>query len=143
MHAMSRRSTEIRPFQSLFLVVLLVGLGVGGTGCEGAGSNGDSGGQVPAPSNLTATSGDSEISLSWEAVDAAEAYNVYRSTSSTDGAEGNPVKSGVSSPSYTDPTVENGTAYYYRITAVDGVENESDASGEVKKTPFSAPPSQP
>jgi len=140
MHTMSRRSTEIRPLQSLFLAVLLVGLGAGGMGCTGAGSNG---GQVSAPSNLAATSGDSEISLNWEAVDRAETYNVYRSTSSTDDTDSNPIESGVSSPNYTDTTVENGTAYYYRVTAVDSEGNESDTSGEVKKTPFSDPPDRP
>lgn len=140
MHAMSLRSKEIRPFQSLFLAVLLVGLGAGATGCTGAGSNG---GQVSAPSNLTATSGDSEISLSWEAVDGAETYNVYRSTSSADDTDANPIESDVSSPSYTDTTVENGTAYFYRVTAVDSKGNESETSGEVKKTPFSDPPDRP
>lgn len=88
-------------------------------------------------------SGDAEISLTWEAVSEAEAYNVYRSTSSTNGVEGNPHEESISSESYTDSSVENGTTYYYRVTAVgsDGV--EGDASGEEEVTPFDEPPTRP
>lgn len=142
MHAIPRRITEPRSLHPLFLAVLLVGFCSVGTGCTGAGSNGSSGGPA-APSNLSATSGDSEVSLSWDAVGAAETYNVYRSTSSTDGADGEPMKTEVSSSSYTDATAENGTVYYYRVTAVDSKGDESTASDEVKKTPFSEPPSRP
>lgn len=143
MSATRRRRSHIRPLQILSLSVLLVGLWAVGGGCTGAGSNGGSDEDVPAPSNLTATSGDSEISLTWDAVDGADAYNVYRATSPTDDAQGEPQYVDISSPNHTDTGAENGTAYYYRVTAVDEDGNESDASGEVKKTPFSAPPSQP
>jgi fibronectin type 3 domain-containing protein len=79
------------------------------------------------------------VVLSWDPVGEAETYNVYRSTSSTDGPSGTPLNTGLSDPSYQDPDAENGTTYYYRVTAVDSAENESDASGEVSATPFTHP----
>lgn len=124
---------------------LIVGLCLVGIGCGGAGSNGGGGGSpgLSAPSGLSGSSGNGEISLSWDAVDAAESYNVYRSSSSTSETLGNPLERGVSSASYTDVSVENGTTYYYRVTAVEGDDAESDGSGEVEVTPFAEPPTRP
>jgi fibronectin type 3 domain-containing protein len=68
---------------------------------------------------------------------------VYRSASSTDGAEGEPLATGVAETSYSDSTAENGTKYYYRVTSVNPNGAESDASSEVEKTPFSDPPDRP
>jgi fibronectin type 3 domain-containing protein len=96
-----------------------------------------------APSGLAGTSQDLEVALSWEAAAGADTYNVYRSTSSTDGAEGEPLATGVAEASYADTTAENGTKYYYRVTSVNPSGAESDASSEVEKTPFSDPPDRP
>jgi fibronectin type 3 domain-containing protein len=96
-----------------------------------------------APSGLEGTSQDSEVALSWDAAAGADTYSVYRSTSSTDGAEGEPLATGVAETSYSDSTAENGTKYYYRVTAVNPNGAESDASSEVEKTPFSDPPDRP
>ena len=121
--------------------------------CSGGGSNGGSGDkpgggpEAPAaPSGLEATSGDSEISLDWNAVGEADRYRVYRSTSSGSGASGSPLDTGVSSAGYTDETAENGTKYFYVVTAMvseNGESAESDPSNEVEKTPFSDPPDRP
>ena len=56
-----------------------------------------------------------------------------------------PVNGGqlVSGESYTDTEVENGTTYYYRITAVNNSDTESEASSELEITPFSNPPDHP
>jgi fibronectin type 3 domain-containing protein len=83
------------------------------------------------------------VALSWDAAGGADTYNVYRSTSSTDGAEGEPLATGVAETSYADTAAENGTKYYYRVTSVNPNGTESSASGEVEKTPFSEPPGQP
>ena len=100
------------------------------------------------PPGLSATSQDAAISLTWSASGAEDVagYHVYRSTSSIrevsslDPVNGDdPVKGA----SYTDDTVENGTTYRYVVTAVDQAGNESDPSGEVKKTPFATPPDRP
>lgn len=91
---------------------------------------------------LEGTSGDAEVELTWEPASGAETYNVYRSESKGVDVSGSPLTSGVSSSSYTDASVTNGTTYYYRITAVRSGE-ESDASSEIAKTPVSEPPSRP
>ncbi len=96
-----------------------------------------------APSGLEGTSRDSEVALSWDAAGGADTYNVYRSTSSTSGAEGEPLETGVAETSYSDTAAQNGTKYYYRVTSVNPNGAESDASSEVEKTPFSDPPGRP
>ncbi|MCS3678679.1 fibronectin type 3 domain-containing protein [Salinibacter ruber] len=96
-----------------------------------------------APSGLEGTSRDSEVALSWDAAGGADTYNVYRSTSSTDGAEGEPLATGVAETSYADTDAKNGTKYYYRVTSVNPNGTESSASSEVEKTPFSDPPDRP
>ena len=102
-------------------------------------------GAVPftAPSGLEGTSRDSEVALSWDAAAGADTYSVYRSTSSTSGAEGEPLATGVAETSFADTAAENGTKYYYRVTSVNPNGAESDASSEVEKTPFSDPPDRP
>ncbi len=95
------------------------------------------------PSGLEGTSRDSEVALSWQGAAGADTYSVYRSTSSTDGAEGDPLATGIAETSYADSTAENGTKYYYRVTSVNPNGTESSASGEVEKTPFSDPPDRP
>lgn len=98
---------------------------------------------LASPSGLSATPGDGTTQLSWEAAGGADTYNVYRSTSSTDGAEGEPLATGVAETSYADTDAKNGTKYYYRVTSVNPSGAESDASSEVEKTPFSDPPNRP
>ena len=96
-----------------------------------------------APSGLEGTSQDSEVALSWDAAAGADTYSVYRSTSSTDGAEGEPLATGVAETSYADGTAENGTTYYYRMTSVNTSGAESSASSEEEITTFYEPPGQP
>jgi len=75
-----------------------------------------------------------------------DAYRVYRSTSSGVDASGSPLETGISSTEHVDETAENGTKYFYVVTAVatEGGENaESGPSNEVEKTPFSDPPDRP
>ena len=71
-------------------------------------------GQFPAPQNLAASGGDTQVSLSWQAVTEAGSYIVKRSTTS-----GGPyaVVGVTSSTSYTDTTAAPGTTYYYVVAA--------------------------
>jgi fibronectin type 3 domain-containing protein len=90
--------------------------------CSGGGSNGggngDSGPTAPAaPTGLSATSQDGAIALDWDAVSEADTYRIYRSTSSGVDASGSPLDTGVGSADYVDDTAENGTKYYYVVTA--------------------------
>lgn len=118
-----------------------------GGGSNGGGENGGSGPTAPAtPSGLSAASQDGAIGLEWDAVSGADTYRVYRSTSSGVDASGSPLNTGIGSADYVDESAENGTKYYYVVTAVaneGGDSAESDPSGEVEATPFSDPPDRP
>lgn len=86
-----------------------------------------------APTNLSATAGDSTVSLSWATVLTADRYNLYRSTSS--GAQGTKLNSSsITLPSYTDSTAVNGIRYYFAVTAVNAG-GESGLSGQADAMP--------
>ncbi|MBM7568379.1 hypothetical protein [Paenibacillus sacheonensis] len=94
-----------------------------------------SGGTAPsAPTGLSASGGNGQVSLSWSASGGATSYTVKRGTSS--GSYGTTVASGVTSTSYTDTTVSNGTTYYYAVTATNS-SGTSGNSGEASATPSS------
>ena len=85
-----------------------------------------------APTALSATGGNAQVSLSWTGSTGATSYNVKRGT-----ATGGPyaaVASNVATTSYTDTSVTNGTKYYYVVTAV-GTGGESANSNEASATP--------
>ena len=88
-----------------------------------------------APQNLSATVGDGEIALTWDANGESDlnSYRVYRSTTSGTGFTLLPTAVGTNS--YTDTSVANETTYYYLVTAVDNSSNESSDSAEVSGTP--------
>jgi fibronectin type 3 domain-containing protein len=86
-----------------------------------------------APTGLTASAGDSQVTLSWNAVSGATSYNVYRSTTSG----GNYVRanaSAVTSTTFVDTGLSDGTTYYYVVRAVNPA-GEGAASAEVSATP--------
>lgn len=100
------------------------------------------------PSGLTAASGEGEVALTWNTVEPVDSYvvsySVYRTTASGDALPDAPLATGVSGGSYTDGEVENGTTYYYRVTATTrSGEAESEASNEAAATPFATPPDRP
>lgn len=89
-----------------------------------------------APIVLAATAGDKQVSLSWTApaIGSPTSYNVRRSTVS--GGPYADILDTTTAPatSYKDTTVENGTTYYYVVTAVNAT-GEGDNSVEVQATP--------
>jgi fibronectin type 3 domain-containing protein len=89
----------------------------------------------PAPTGLSATAGNAQVALTWNASSGATSYNVKRATVS-----GGPYTT-IASPtgtSYTDTTAVNGTTYYYVVTAVNAA-GESGNSNEASATPQAAP----
>ena len=84
-----------------------------------------------APTGLKATPGNSQVSLTWNAGAGATSYNLYRSGSS--GTE-TLYKSGLSTTSFTDTGLTNGTAYFYQVAAVNSV-GASARSSEATATP--------
>jgi hypothetical protein len=89
-----------------------------------------------APTGLTATAGDALVTLEWDdnlELDLA-GYHVYRSV--TAGGPYDPLNVAlVADSAYTDVTAQNGTTYYYVVTAVDTRGNESADSNEASATP--------
>src|SRR5207244_5171245 len=71
-----------------------------------------------APTNLKATPGDKQVSLTWNASSGATSYNVKRST--TNGGPYTTISSPgtVTGTTYTDTGLTNGTTYYYVVTGV-------------------------
>ncbi|MCR8631346.1 glycerophosphodiester phosphodiesterase family protein [Paenibacillus radicis (ex Xue et al. 2023)] len=90
-------------------------------------------GAIPAaPTGLTATAGNTQVTLSWSSVTEATYYTVKRST--TSGGPYTVVVSSVSNPTYTDTGLTNGTTYYYVVTAGNAAGQSADAT-QVSATP--------
>ncbi|MFN8158810.1 MAG: hypothetical protein U0R68_15440 [Candidatus Nanopelagicales bacterium] len=81
------------------------------------------------PTNLVATPGNAQVVLTWNAVATATSYKVYR---------GGVLLTTVTSPTYTNTGLTNGTAYTYYVTAV-AATTEGVASASVTATPAKPP----
>ncbi len=144
-----------RLFSTLCVTFLLLIAGCGGSPSD----SGDNGDDPPdnddtedttppsSPGSLEGTSGDQTVELVWDTNDEddLEGYNLYRAEESfSDVSDMDPVNDELlSETEFTDEDVQNGTTYYYRLTAVDGNDNESSTSSEVEVTPFANPPDRP
>ena len=104
-----------------------------------------------APTGLTATPGNSRVTLSWAAPTSGGAaisgYLIFEGTR-PGGENRNPVNgSPVTATSYTVPSLTNGTTYYFRVIAVNAA-GQGPLSAETPATllrimPTSPPPSSP
>ena len=84
-----------------------------------------------APSGLTATAGNAQVSLAWNAATGATSYHVKRATVS-----GGPYTQ-IAAPttaSFTDTGLTNGTKYFYVVSALNSA-GESANSAEANATP--------
>jgi hypothetical protein len=104
------------------------------------------GGAAPPPPNgapyavtgLVATGSAGKVALSWNAVDGAASYSLYRTAKS--GSEpATPSVTGITGTSYTDTGLNDGTTYYYRVVAVNG----SGSSGSSPEAHAATPGTNP
>jgi fibronectin type 3 domain-containing protein len=89
-----------------------------------------------APTNVTATAGDTQVNLSWTASANAASYHVKRSTTNGSGYAQVSAPTGTS---FNDTGLTNGTTYYYVVTALNA-SGESANSSQVSATPAAMPP---
>jgi hypothetical protein len=75
-----------------------------------------SGSSTPVPWIRSIVSGSNRVALSWESISAASSYSVKRATSET--GSYTTIASGLTGTSYTDPTAQNGTNYFYTVSAI-------------------------
>ncbi|HBQ60317.1 MAG TPA: hypothetical protein DD671_12040, partial [Balneolaceae bacterium] len=100
-------------------------------------------GVVPIAPDVYVQNGNGQVELSWDErlgpndENDAASFEIYRSTQ-PDGSDRTSIATAASGvTSYTDRDVDNGTNYYYQVSAVDGSDNESDFSRMVNATPYS------
>ena len=88
----------------------------------------------PAPAGLTATAGNAQVNLAWNASTGATSYHVKRSTTNGSGYAqvGAPTTT-----SFNDLGLTNGTTYYYVVTALNSA-GESGNSNQASATPVNA-----
>jgi len=94
-----------------------------------------------APANLTATPGNTQITLNWTAGAGANSYNIYRGTSAG-GESPTPIATGVIGTSYTNTGLINGAPYYYYAISINGggVSAHSNEAGTKPQPPIPAAP---
>lgn len=105
-----------------------------GVACGSGGSSG--GNPPPTPTGITATPGNGQVTLAWNASAGAASYNVERSTTSGGPytTVGMPTATG-----FTDTSVTDGTTYFYVVDAAD-LAGSSPNSTQVSATPSSSTP---
>jgi hypothetical protein len=84
------------------------------------------------PSGLVTTGLQAKVVLTWNIAQAAQTYTVKRSL--TSGGPYTTIASGITSTTYTDAGLTNGTTYYYAVSATNA-KGESADSSEASGTP--------
>lgn len=89
-----------------------------------------------APTNLTAVGGNQQITLTWTAPTGAVSYNIYRGTAAG-GTGSTPFATGITTPTFVDTGLVNGTPYYYRVAGVNtgGIGTKSSEVSSAGVTP--------
>jgi uncharacterized protein (DUF1800 family)/fibronectin type 3 domain-containing protein len=86
----------------------------------------------PTPGNVEAVAGDKLVTLSFSPSQGADAYKIYRSTSSQ--KQGSVPVAVVTDPPFVDTTVVNGPTYFYKVAAYNAG-GDSPRSTEVSASP--------
>ena len=132
---MRLRALRSSSWLKLSLFAMLLACNACSNSSSNSANNSDGNSAPAAPTNLSATAGNQQASLTWTAGGGATSYNVKRGT-----ASGGPYTT-VGSPAgttYADTSLTNGTAYYYVVTAVNAT-GESGNSNQATATPKAAP----
>lgn len=90
-----------------------------------------------APTEVTATPANSQVTIAWAAVSGATSYNIYWSTTHGVTAANGTKITGATSP-YVQPGLINDVTYYFVVTAING-NGESTPSSPVSAAPSIAP----
>jgi alpha-galactosidase len=88
-----------------------------------------SGPTIPVPWLTDAVAGNNQVTLNWEPIAAAAFYRVKRATSET--GPYTTLVTGVTTTNYTDHTVQNGTTYYYAVSAMIGGQESPNSGARV------------
>jgi subtilase family serine protease len=94
-----------------------------------------------APSSLTATAGNGQVSLSWQGSTGASSYNVYQGTTAG-GESSTPVQTDVVGTSVIITGLSNGTTYYFKVAGVNTA-GTGAFSNEASATPVPPAPAAP
>lgn len=90
------------------------------------------------PSGIQVTAGDSQVTVSWTAAAGATSYNIYYSQASGQETTASGVKLTNQTSPQVIPGLQNGTTYYFVVTAVNAT-GESVVSSEKSATPAATP----
>jgi fibronectin type 3 domain-containing protein len=129
---------------SLFALITLVNLAACGGGGGGTviGTPSHSSAIPSSPITVNSTAGDTQVTVSWNAVTGAISYNVYWSTTTgVTKATGTKI-AGITNTTLLHTGLTNGTIYYYVVTAVNS-SGESVESAETSAQPLNLPPPPP
>jgi fibronectin type 3 domain-containing protein len=93
---------------------------------------------IAAPS-LTANGSAGQVTLDWNALECATSYTLYWNTSTGISASSTAITS-IGVNNYTHSNLDNGSIYYYKVSAIDAANTSSALSSEVSAaTPLPAP----
>jgi rhamnogalacturonan endolyase len=97
----------------------------------------------PAIVELAATAGDGQVDLAWSIQNVnIQQVEIFRDTDSNPSGRGRVGIVGASGTSFTDPTVTNGTTYWYWLKVID-VDGKAHGSAGVEVTPEGTTPPPP
>jgi len=95
------------------------------------------------PTNLKGVAGNKQATLTWTASTGATQYQVYRGSGKSDSEAVVPIAT-TTTPTYTDTGLNNGTSYYYNVSATNSVGISPDTDEViVVPTSVTAPPATP
>lgn len=135
----------INPLRRLTATGLVVVL-LFAAGCDSGGDSGPSGEAPSVPTGIDAVQQGAAVDVTWKASNRADGYNVYRARGDAEvNVSGTPVngESSISDTQFSDSSVQSGTVYSYRVTAVGAGGAESNPSASIQIRVFADPPARP